>query len=90
MDGSNHNATLDGQRIHGTFFGQSALAKHAVVVEASCTVVPPESDLIHLSPLGMGRIALVSENNMLTIRSPSATTGCGMQTGAGAVLNGDL
>lgn len=63
-DGSNLNATLSDKRIHGTFFGQSALAKHALVVESSCTVVPKGSDLVQLSPLG-----------------------CGMQTGAGAVMN---
>lgn len=52
LDGSNVNATLANKRIHGTFFGQSALAKHALVVEASCTVVPSGSDLVQLSPLG--------------------------------------
>ncbi|GAA5851546.1 hypothetical protein JCM8547_001129 [Rhodosporidiobolus lusitaniae] len=53
-----------GDAIAGTFFGQSTLARHALVVETSCVKVPPETDLVTLAPLG-----------------------CGLQTGAGAVLN---
>ena len=64
-DGSDTNATSDGKRIHGTFFGQSAFAKHALVVESSITKVPDDTDLVLMSPLG-----------------------CAMQTGSGAVLNG--
>ncbi|BGP16836.1 hypothetical protein JCM10213_003344 [Rhodosporidiobolus nylandii] len=47
-----------------TFFGQSSFARHALVVESSCVVVPEGTDLVTLSPLG-----------------------CGLQSGAGAVLN---
>jgi len=53
-DGSDTSATLDGKRIHGTFFGQSAFAKHALVVESSVTKVPSDTDLVMLSPLGCG------------------------------------
>ena len=52
------------QRQYGAFFGQSAFAKHALVVENSVVKVPKGTDLVALAPLG-----------------------CGMQTGAGAVLN---
>ncbi|CEQ39781.1 SPOSA6832_01339, partial [Sporobolomyces salmonicolor] len=48
----------------GAFFGQSAFAQHAVVVETSVVKVPSDADLVMLAPLG-----------------------CGLQTGAGAVLN---
>ncbi|GAA6061594.1 hypothetical protein JCM10212_000902 [Sporobolomyces blumeae] len=54
----------DGQDIFGAFFGQSAFAQHAVVVEASVVKVPESTDLVSLAPLG-----------------------CGLQTGAGALLN---
>ncbi|KAL8292126.1 hypothetical protein RQP46_001592 [Phenoliferia psychrophenolica] len=53
-----------GEEILGSFFGQSALARHALVAESSCVKVPPGTDLVTLAPLG-----------------------CGLQTGAGAVLN---
>lgn len=39
---------------HGAFFGQSAFAKHAVVVENSVVKVPAGTDLVTLSPLGCG------------------------------------
>ncbi|GAA5919696.1 hypothetical protein JCM1841_005237 [Sporobolomyces salmonicolor] len=53
-----------GEEIFGAFFGQSAFAQHAVVVETSVVKVPSDADLVMLAPLG-----------------------CGLQTGAGAVLN---
>jgi hypothetical protein len=49
---------------YGTFFGQSAFAKHALVVEQSVVKVPDGTDLVTLAPLG-----------------------CGLQTGAGTILN---
>ncbi|GAA6006340.1 hypothetical protein JCM11491_004920 [Sporobolomyces phaffii] len=54
----------NGDEVFGCFFGQSAFAQHAVVVENSVVKVPPGTDLVALSPLG-----------------------CGLQTGAGAILN---
>lgn len=51
-DGSDTNADLNGKRIHGTFFGQSAFSKHALVVESSVTKVPTDTDLVLMSPLG--------------------------------------
>ncbi|GAA6017986.1 hypothetical protein JCM10207_002732 [Rhodosporidiobolus poonsookiae] len=53
-----------GAAVATTFFGQSTLARHALVVESTIVVVPPGTDLITFSPLG-----------------------CGLQSGAGAVLN---
>ncbi|KAK9894435.1 GroES-like protein [Cystobasidium minutum MCA 4210] len=53
-DGSNTSATLNGKRIHGTFFGQSTFGKHALVVESSVTKVPDDTDLVLMSPLGCG------------------------------------
>lgn len=47
-----------------SFFGQSSLARHAVVHKSSLVRVPPGTDLSLFAPLG-----------------------CGVQTGAGAVLN---
>ncbi|GAA5839201.1 hypothetical protein JCM11251_003702 [Rhodosporidiobolus azoricus] len=52
------------EEIASTFFGQSTLARHALVVSTSIVRVPSTTDLITLSPLG-----------------------CGLQSGAGAVLN---
>lgn len=57
------SASLSPKR-YGAFFGQSAFAQFAVVVENSVVKVPNGTDLIMLSPLG-----------------------CGLQTGAGALLN---
>ncbi|KAM0792061.1 hypothetical protein ACM66B_004767 [Microbotryomycetes sp. NB124-2] len=53
-----------GKDIHGTFFGQAAFGRHALVVERSVVKVPKGSDLKALAPLG-----------------------CGLQTGAGGILN---
>ncbi|GAA5987996.1 hypothetical protein JCM11641_005975 [Rhodosporidiobolus odoratus] len=53
-----------GGEVATTFFGQSTLARHALVVESSCVKVPAGTDLVSLAPLG-----------------------CGLQSGAGAVLN---
>ncbi|KAL8290412.1 hypothetical protein RQP46_002670 [Phenoliferia psychrophenolica] len=53
-----------GEAIFGAFFGQSAFAKHALVVENSIVKVPAGTDLVMLAPLG-----------------------CGLQTGAGSVMN---
>jgi len=39
---------------YGAFFGQSAFAQHAVVVENSVVKVPADTDLVMLSPLGCG------------------------------------
>ncbi|KWU44405.1 aryl-alcohol dehydrogenase [Rhodotorula sp. JG-1b] len=50
--------------VHGTFFGQSALARHCLAVETSVVKVPKGLDLALFAPLG-----------------------CGLQSGAGAVLN---
>ncbi|GAA5993392.1 hypothetical protein JCM10908_002643 [Rhodotorula pacifica] len=50
--------------VHGTFFGQSALARHCLAVETSVVKVAKGLDLALLAPLG-----------------------CGLQSGAGAVLN---
>lgn len=38
----------------GSFFGQSAFARHAVVSESSVVKVPPGTDLVQLAPLGCG------------------------------------
>ncbi|GAA5860194.1 hypothetical protein JCM5353_004257 [Sporobolomyces roseus] len=43
-----------GEEIYGAFFGQSAFAQHAVVVENSVVKVPADTDLFMLSPLGCG------------------------------------
>lgn len=40
--------------IHGTFFGQSSFARHALVVESSVVKVPDDTDLVALCPLGCG------------------------------------
>ena len=53
-----------GEAIHGHFFGQSALARHALVDARSLVKVAEDAPLEILAPLG-----------------------CGIQTGAGAVLN---
>ena len=50
--------------MHGHFFGQSSLARHALVDERSLVKMPDDAPLAILAPLG-----------------------CGIQTGAGAVLN---
>jgi aryl-alcohol dehydrogenase len=53
-----------GQPVHGSFFGQSSFAAHAVVAARAVVPVPGDVPLDRLAPLG-----------------------CGVQTGAGAVLN---
>ncbi|GAA6042232.1 hypothetical protein JCM8097_005108 [Rhodosporidiobolus ruineniae] len=47
-------AGKNGEEIYGSFFGQSAFAKHAVVSENSVVKVPEGSDLKTLAPLGCG------------------------------------
>ena len=53
-----------GEPVHGHFFGQSTLARHALIEERSLVKVPTDAPLTTLAPLG-----------------------CGIQTGAGAILN---
>ncbi|GAA6044329.1 hypothetical protein JCM8097_000925 [Rhodosporidiobolus ruineniae] len=53
-----------GGEVAATFFGQSTLARHALVTETTCVKVSPGTDLNLYAPLG-----------------------CGLQSGAGAVLN---
>ncbi|MGH8226584.1 MAG: NAD(P)-dependent alcohol dehydrogenase [Steroidobacteraceae bacterium] len=55
--------SLHGERIHGSFFGQSSFATHIVAPERSAVKVPQEVPLHLVGPLG-----------------------CGIITGAGAVL----
>jgi aryl-alcohol dehydrogenase len=63
-DGSTSLTTSSGESISSHFFGQSAFATHANVVESSIIKVDPAAPLEVLAPLG-----------------------CGMQTGAGSILN---
>lgn len=65
-DGSTPLRGADGEPIGGLFFGQSSLARHAVVSVQSLVPVDPADDreLALLAPIG-----------------------CGVQTGAGTVLN---
>ncbi|MHB1343323.1 MAG: NAD(P)-dependent alcohol dehydrogenase [Thermoleophilia bacterium] len=62
-DGS-YTIHQDGMPINAHFFGQSTLARHALIDERSLVKVDPGAPLETLAPLG-----------------------CGIQTGAGAVLN---
>lgn len=62
-DGS-HTIAQNGKSLSGHFFGQSSLARHALIDERSLVKVPDDARLDVLAPLG-----------------------CGIQTGAGAVLN---
>ena len=62
-DGSTTMAR-DGAPVHGSFFGQSSFASHALAYESNLVVVGDDVDLGVAAPLG-----------------------CGVQTGAGAVLN---
>ncbi len=62
-DGS-HTIHQDGAPLNGHFFGQSSLARHALIDERCLVKVAPDAPLGLLAPLG-----------------------CGIQTGAGAVLN---
>jgi aryl-alcohol dehydrogenase len=54
----------DGSRVHGSYFGQSSFASHALAYESNVVVVGEEIDFGVAAPLG-----------------------CGVQTGAGTVLN---
>jgi aryl-alcohol dehydrogenase len=63
MDGS-HTIEQDGRPLNAHFFGQSSLARHALIDERSLVKVDRGLPLDILAPLG-----------------------CGIQTGAGAVLN---
>jgi aryl-alcohol dehydrogenase len=54
----------NGERIGGSYFGQSSFATHALTRSSNTVVVPRTLDLATAAPLG-----------------------CGVQTGAGAVLN---
>ncbi len=63
LDGS-HTIHQDGLALNAHFFGQSSLARHAVVDERSLVKVDESAPLELLAPLG-----------------------CGIQTGAGTVLN---
>jgi aryl-alcohol dehydrogenase len=54
----------DGDPVHGSFFGQSSFATHALAYASNSVKVSPGLDLTVAAPLG-----------------------CGIQTGAGAVLN---
>ncbi|WP_328902833.1 NAD(P)-dependent alcohol dehydrogenase [Streptomyces sp. NBC_00441] len=65
-DGSTPVHTADGEPVGGLFFGQSSLARHAVVSVHS--LVPVE----------------VADDRELALLAP---IGCGVQTGAGTVLN---
>jgi aryl-alcohol dehydrogenase len=62
-DGS-HTVHQGGVPLNAHFFGQSSLARHALIEERSLVKVDPAAPLEVLAPLG-----------------------CGIQTGAGAVLN---
>jgi len=62
-DGS-HTIHQGATPLNAHFFGQSSLARHALIDERSLVKVSPEAPLEMLAPLG-----------------------CGIQTGAGAVLN---
>ena len=63
LDGSTTLA-VDGEAVHGNFFGQSSFATHAIANERNAIKVRADAPLELLGPLG-----------------------CGLQTGAGAVLN---
>ena len=62
-DGS-HTLHQGGRPLHGHFFGQSSLARHALVDERCLVKVPDEAPV-----------------------TSSRRLGCGIQTGAGAVMN---
>ena len=63
-DGSTTLQTTDGETIHGSFFGQSSFATHAIVSARNLVKIPDGVPLEIVGPLG-----------------------CGIQTGAGTVLN---
>jgi aryl-alcohol dehydrogenase len=63
-DGSGTMTAVDGGEMHGSFFGQSSFASHAIVEARNAVKVPEGVSLDIVGPLG-----------------------CGIQTGAGTVLN---
>jgi aryl-alcohol dehydrogenase len=63
MDGSS-TMSRKGRVVHGSFFGQSSFASHAIIGERNVVKVSGELPLEKLAPLG-----------------------CGIQTGAGGVMN---
>lgn len=63
LDGST-TMSQDGRVVHGSFFGQSSFATHAIVSERNLVRVSKNAPLEKLAPLG-----------------------CGIQTGAGGVMN---
>lgn len=63
VDGST-TMQLEGQRVYGSFFGQSSFGTYAIASERNVIKVPKEVPLELLGPLG-----------------------CGLQTGAGGVIN---
>lgn len=65
-DGTTPVAAVDGSAVGGLFFGQSSMARHAVVSGHSVVKVD------------------VADDDELALLAP---IGCGIQTGAGAVLN---
>ncbi|RSH76960.1 uncharacterized protein EHS24_003898 [Apiotrichum porosum] len=48
------DGNLKGKPVEGSFFGQSSFARHALVKESSCVVVPKGTDVKTLAPLGCG------------------------------------
>ncbi|WP_213813902.1 NAD(P)-dependent alcohol dehydrogenase [Glaciihabitans sp. dw_435] len=63
-DGSGTMTAADGGEMHGSFFGQSSFASHAIVAARNAVKIAPDVPLELVGPLG-----------------------CGIQTGAGTVLN---
>jgi aryl-alcohol dehydrogenase len=63
-DGSTTMTNADGETVHGSFFGQSSFATHAIVTARNAVKIPDGVPLEIVGPLG-----------------------CGIQTGAGTVLN---
>lgn len=63
-DGSTTLTAADGSTVHGSFFGQSSFATHAIVDARNAVKLPANAPVELVGPLG-----------------------CGVQTGAGTVLN---
>jgi aryl-alcohol dehydrogenase len=63
-DGTGTMTSADGGEMHGSFFGQSSFASHAIVAARNAVKVSDDISLELVGPLG-----------------------CGIQTGAGTVLN---
>lgn len=63
-DGTTTIKSPEGETIHGSFFGQSSFATHAIVTARNAVKIPDDVPLEIVGPLG-----------------------CGIQTGAGTVLN---